>query len=80
MEEPKYLEIIEDRIFEPDTIPMEEPMMILIPVVDKDEAILLSDIWEQEFITRGVPYKTYYHFHTHNVSLKKNKPCVREDI
>jgi len=79
MEKPRYLEIIETKIIGLDSI-LEEPMIVLIPVADKKEAITLLPIWKQEFITRGVAYKAYYHFHTHNISTDKNQSCIGEDI
>jgi len=81
MEAPTYLEVIERITIDPGSIRIAiEPQSIVIPVVDVNEAIAIAPKYQQEFIDRGIPYDTYFHFHTHGVTIRNNLPCFRTEL
>ena len=79
MAHPNYLEIIEQVTVEAFKV-FETLMYICIPVVDLAEATGFAPKYIKEFTDKTLPYKAWFHFHTHNVEAGKNSPCIRTEI
>ena len=78
MAHPNYLEIEEQVITT--VINLETPMYICIPVIDLAEATALAPKYIKKFTDKTLPYKVWFHSHTHNVEVGKNLPCKRTEI